>query len=68
MGGTVANGNDMTNLFNINTTAGLFNGGSTMRSSIPSANDCGSVINYSRSDEEMGINFSMPPGNGCLVL
>jgi hypothetical protein len=65
MGGTVANGNDMTNLFNINTTAGLANGSyiATFNSVL---NDYDSSISYVSLTKKWGGNFSMPPGVGAL--
>jgi hypothetical protein len=65
MGGTIATGNDMTNLFNINTTVGLANG-SKIQQFISSANDYGSAINYSGATKKWASNFSMPPGNAIL--
>jgi hypothetical protein len=65
MGGTVATGNDMTNLFNIN-TAPLLANGSKIQQFIPAANDYGPQINYSSATKKWGSNFSMPPGTAVL--
>jgi archaellum component FlaG (FlaF/FlaG flagellin family) len=65
MGGTIPTGNDMTNLFNIN-TAPLLANGSKIQLFIPSANDYGSSINYVSATKKWGSNFSMPPGTAVL--
>jgi hypothetical protein len=65
MGGTIATGNDMTNLFNINTAPLLANGSSiaTFNSSI---SDYNPSISYVALSKKWGSNFSMPPGHGAL--
>lgn len=65
MGGTIATGNDMTNLFNIN-TAPLLANGSKIQQFIPAANDYGAQINYSSATKKWGSNFSMAPGTAVL--
>jgi len=65
MGGTIATGNDMTNLFNINTSVNLANG-SKFQQFIPAANDYGAIINYSSGTKKWGSNFSMPPGTAAM--
>jgi archaellum component FlaG (FlaF/FlaG flagellin family) len=65
MGGTIATGNDMTNLFNIN-TAPLIANGSKIQQFISSISDYGSAINYASTTKKWGSNFSMPPGNSVL--
>jgi hypothetical protein len=65
MGGTVATGNDMTNLFNVATTPLLANG-SKFQQFVPAANDYGPIINYAGGPKKWGSNFSMPPGSSAL--
>jgi hypothetical protein len=65
MGGTIATGNDMTNLFNINTTPLLANG-STIQQFVSSLNDYAPAISYVALSKKWGGNFSMPPGKAAL--
>jgi len=65
MGGTIATGNDMTNLFNIATTPGLA-GGSTIQQFSSALNDYTAAISYVALSKKWGSNFSMPPGKAVL--
>jgi len=65
MGGTIPTGNDMTNLFNIN-TAPLIANGSTIAQFVSSANDYAPSISYVGLSKKWGSNFSMPPGKAAL--
>jgi len=65
MGGTLATGNDMTNLFNIN-TAPLIANGSKIQQFVSAISDYAAQINYVSLSKKWGGNFSMPPGSGAL--
>lgn len=65
MGGTIATGNDMTNLFNVNTSVGLA-GGSSIAQFSSAANDYATAIGYVALSKKWGSNFSMAPGTGAL--
>ncbi|MEI7938075.1 MAG: hypothetical protein WCK27_15410 [Verrucomicrobiota bacterium] len=65
MGGTVATGNDMTNLFNIN-TAPLIASGSSIAQFSSALNNYTPAISYVALSKKWGGNFSMPPGKGAL--
>jgi hypothetical protein len=65
MGGTIATGNDMTNLFNIN-TAPLIANGSKIQQFISAISDYGTSISYVSTTKKWGGNFSMPPAAGAL--
>jgi hypothetical protein len=67
MGGTVATGNDMTNLFNVNTMVGLANG-SSIAQFVSSANDYATAIGYVALTKKWAGNFSMPPGKAALYF
>jgi hypothetical protein len=66
MGGTVATGNDWTNLVNINTTSPALANGSKVQQFISSANDYGPSVSYVAATKKWGSNFSMPPGKAAL--
>jgi hypothetical protein len=68
MGGTIALGNDMTNLFNINTTTPALANGSSIQQFISSINDYGPSIGYVSLSKKWGSNFSMPPGKAVLYF
>jgi len=66
MGGTIATGNDMTNLFNVanaNPQAGSF-----IQTFIPAIADYSASITYSTRTTSWGSNFSMPPGLGVMYF
>jgi hypothetical protein len=65
MGGTIATGNDMTNLFNIN-TAPLIGNGSTIATFNSALNNYNSSVSYVALTKKWGGNFSMPPGKAAL--
>jgi archaellum component FlaG (FlaF/FlaG flagellin family) len=67
MGGTIATGNDMTNLFNINTAPLIANGSSIARF-VSSLNDYGSSISYVSLSKKWGSTFPMPPGTAALYF
>jgi hypothetical protein len=66
MGGTIATGNDMTNLFNINTTSPALANGSSIAQFVSSANDYATAIGYVALTKKWAGNFSMPPGKAAL--
>jgi archaellum component FlaG (FlaF/FlaG flagellin family) len=67
LGGTVAGGNDLTNLFSATTMTGLA-GGSTISTFVPSLNDYSAPITYSALSKKWGSTIPMPPGVGVLFL
>jgi len=68
MGGTLATGNDMTNLFNINTTSPALANGSSIAQFVSAANDYSTAIGYVGLTKKWGGNFSMPPGKAALFF
>ena len=65
MGGTIATGNDMTNLLNIG-TAPLLANNSTIAQFSSALNDYSAPVGYTALSKKWGSNFSMPPGKGAL--
>ena len=65
MGGTVATGNDITNLFNLGTTPLLANN-STIAQFVSALNNYSASVSYVALSKKWGGNFSMPPGSGAL--
>ena len=65
MGGTIATGNDITNLFNIS-TAPLLANGSTIAQFSSALNNYTAAIGYVGLTKKWGGNFSMPPGKAVL--
>jgi len=65
MGGTVATGNDMTNLFNLG-TAPLLANGSKIQTFVPALADYSASINYNGATKKWASNFPMAPGLGVL--
>src|ERR1035437_2126710 len=66
VGGTVAGGNDITNLFS--TAAGNVQAGSTLSTFNPGLNDYDPAITFSGKSSTWGGNFAMNPGVGALYL
>jgi hypothetical protein len=68
MGGTFATGNDMTNLFNINTTSPALANGSSIATFNSALNNYNTAIGYVGLTKKWGGNFSMPPGKAALYF
>jgi hypothetical protein len=67
MGGTVANGNDMTNLFT--TATGNIQAGSYFNTFVPALNDYSATVpQWSAKGSTWTANFPMPPGVGALYF
>jgi hypothetical protein len=67
MGGTIATGNDMTNLFNIN-TAPLLANGSTIATFNSALNNYNASVSYVALSKKWGSTFPMPPGKAALFF
>jgi hypothetical protein len=65
LGGTVAGGNDITNLFSLNTAAALA-GGSYIDVFLPAVIDYAAPVTYSALSKKWASNFAMPPGHAVL--
>ena len=65
MGGTIATGNDLTNLFNL-ATAPLIGNGSTVAQFVSALNNYSSSVSYVALTKKWGSNFPIPPGKSVL--
>jgi hypothetical protein len=66
MGGTIATGNDSTNIFSA--TAGNIANGSKLQQWNSAITDYGPLINYSSLSKKWGSTFPMPPGVAALYF
>jgi hypothetical protein len=66
MGGTVAGGNDITNLFSI--ASGNIANGSLIYSYNPATANWNPSIRFSTLGNKWASNFTMPPGNACYYF
>jgi hypothetical protein len=67
LGGTVAGGNDITNLFSATTTAGLA-GNSYFDVFLPALIDYAAPVTYSALSKKWASSYDMPPGKAVLFF